>query len=455
MVEGIGAIARSVNAGQARAVDLCVQALDRLEAARHLNAVVAIDGARSLREAAAVDELWTTGARPVLAGVPLVVKDLIWVEGRRVTQASRLFADFVAPQDSIAIRRLKDAGAVVVGMANSSEFGCKGVTTNPLHGPTLHPADDRLTPGGSSGGCATAVAAGLVPAGIGTDAGGSSRRPAAHVGCVGFKPSAGAIPGGPGFPALVPALETTCPMTRDVADAALLFRVMAGLADTPQAPAAPLRRLALSPSFGLGGPIDPEVAALLDSAVARLRQAGLTIEAADPAWPQAAEPAALMPLQHAALARVHGAAFRRDSSVFDPDIAVQIEAGLALGQSQIDAARALSDEIRLRLNAFLSGYDAIIGLTAPCFAWPWRDLGPATIDGQAVGPRAHAALTPFANHGGNPAISIPMGVGTAGLPAGLHICARRGEDLALLDLAGRIESVLSVAWQEGGRTEHR
>ena len=134
-----------------------------------------------------------------LAGVPIIVKDNIWVEGWRITQGSRLFAEFIAPRDAIAIERLKKAGAVIVGIGATSEFACKGVTTSPLFGPTRHPLDPDLTPGGSSGGPAAAVAAGLVPLAIGTDAGGSSRRPPAHVGVVGFKPSYGAIPYGPGF----------------------------------------------------------------------------------------------------------------------------------------------------------------------------------------------------------------------------------------------------------------
>jgi aspartyl-tRNA(Asn)/glutamyl-tRNA(Gln) amidotransferase subunit A len=179
-------IASLVNAAETSATEIAREALDRIEAASDLNAVVTIDPVRTLREAAEVDRRARSGEAMLLAGVPVVIKDNIWVGGWRVTQGSRLFADFVAPRDAIAVERLRTAGAIVVGIGATSEFACKGVTTSPLFGPTRHPLNTDLTPGGSSGGPATAVAAGLVPLAIGTDAGGSSRRPPAHVGVVGF-----------------------------------------------------------------------------------------------------------------------------------------------------------------------------------------------------------------------------------------------------------------------------
>src|SRR5205823_2247843 len=126
-----------------------------------------------------------------------------------------------APDDAQPVARLRQAGALIVGMANSSEFACKGVTTNKVYGMTRHPADLSLTPGGSSGGCAVAVAARMAALALGTDAGGSSRRPAAHVGIVGFKPSQGAIADAIGFPHAFHGLATPAPMAACVADAAL------------------------------------------------------------------------------------------------------------------------------------------------------------------------------------------------------------------------------------------
>ena len=164
------AIAAGVGRGEARPSDVVAEALERI-AARDpaLNAVVTTDPADSLRQAEAVERRLAGGERPRLAGVPILVKDAIWVAGWRVTQGSRLFADFRAPRDNVAVARLRAAGAAVVGMANMSEFGCKGVTSNPLHGTTRHPLDARLTSRGSSGGCASALGAGLVPLALGTD----------------------------------------------------------------------------------------------------------------------------------------------------------------------------------------------------------------------------------------------------------------------------------------------
>src|SRR5205085_5524403 len=145
-------IAANVTARRTSAVDIAKAALGRIEAAKALNAVVTIDPARTLADATAVDNRLRAGETMPLAGVPVIVKDNIWVDGWRVTQGSRLFADFIAPQDAIAIERLRNAGAVVVGIGATSEFACKGVTTSPLFGPTRHPLDLALTPGGSSGG---------------------------------------------------------------------------------------------------------------------------------------------------------------------------------------------------------------------------------------------------------------------------------------------------------------
>ncbi|KYG20639.1 amidotransferase, partial [Bradyrhizobium sp. AT1] len=134
-------IAANVTAGRTTAVGTAKAALGRIEAAKALNAVVTVDPERTLADAAAVDARLRAGERMPLAGVPVIVKDNIWVGGWRVTQGSRLFADFIAPRDAIAIERLRSAGAVVVGIGATSEFASKGVTTSPLFGPTRHPLD--------------------------------------------------------------------------------------------------------------------------------------------------------------------------------------------------------------------------------------------------------------------------------------------------------------------------
>src|SRR6266581_2630390 len=296
-------IAADVTAGRTTAVETAKAALARIEAAEALNAVVTIDPARTLADAAAVDDRLRAGEAMPLAGVPIVVKDNIWVRGWRITQGSRIFADFVAPRDAIAVERLKKAGAVVVGMGATSEFACKGVTTSLLFGPTRHALNPDLTPGGSSGGPATAVAADLVPLAIGTDAGGSSRRPPAHVGVVGFKPSYGAIPYGPGFAEPFFGLSVIAPIARNVEDAALAFEAMAGFdprdpdsatVDSDHVDASDLR-IAFSPTLALDTPIDTVIADRLEIVFEHLTKVGLQIVRRDPVWPPGATEEALMP----------------------------------------------------------------------------------------------------------------------------------------------------------------
>ena len=383
-----------------------------------------------------------------LAGVPIVIKDNIWVDGWRVTQGSRLFSDFVAPRDAIAVERLKKAGAVVVGMGATSEFACKGVTTSPLFGPTRHPLDRDLTPGGSSGGPATAVAADLVPLAIGTDAGGSSRRPPAHVGVVGFKPSYGAIPYGPGFAEPFFDISVIAPIARNVADAALAFEAMAGpdprdsdsaLVESGDVDLADLR-VAFSPKLGLDTPVDPTIAGRLEVLVEHLGKTGQRIVRRDPVWPPGATEEALMPLQHAGLAALYGADFQKDPGQFDPDVARQIERGLSLRGLEVTAGLGASAAIRAAFAEFFCEFDLLLAPTVPCVAWPLVQLGPKTIDGKEASPRAHAAFTPFVNHARLPAISIPCGRDASGLPFGIQIIARRGQDRMLLRAAMRIEA---------------
>lgn len=445
-------IAADVAAGRTNAVETAKAALARIEAAKALNAVVTIDPARTLADAAAVDERLRAGETMRLAGVPIVVKDNIWTRGWRVTQGSRLFVDFIAPQDAIAVERLRDAGAVVAGIGATSEFASKGVTTSPLFGPTRHPLDPALTPGGSSGGPATAVAAGLVPLAIGTDAGGSSRRPPAHVGVAGFKPSYGAIPYGPGFAEPFFGLSVIAPIAADVADIALAFETMAGV--DPRDPDSAVigrepddiarLRIAFSPRLGLDVAVDDVVAGGLVSAIARLSAAGLSITQRDPVWPDGATEDALMPLQHAGLAALHGDAFRTDPTVFDPDIARQIERGLAWSGADVAGALVASAAIANAFAAFFTEVDLLLTPTVPCAAWPFTQLGPDMIGGRPASPRGHAVFTPFVNHARLPAISIPCGTDTRGLPFGLQIIARRGQDHTLLRAAWQIEALLQA-----------
>jgi aspartyl-tRNA(Asn)/glutamyl-tRNA(Gln) amidotransferase subunit A len=443
-------IAAAVAARRLSAKETAVDTLQRIEAAASLNALVTTDPERTLADAESVDRRIRAGEVLPLAGTPVVVKDNIWVAGWRITQGSRLFEHFTAPQDAIAVARLKAAGAVVVGIGASSEFACKGVTTSPLFGPTRHPLDPDLTPGGSSGGPSVAVAAGLVPIAIGTDAGGSIRRPAAHVGAVGFKPSFGAIPYGPGFAEPANGISVIGPIARDVRDTALTFDAMAGRdprdpdavdVDAATRDSAGLR-VAFSPRLGLDAAVDQVVADGVAAAVERLRQSGLTVQDRDPVWPAGLSEEALMPLQHAGLAALYGPAFREDPIRFDRDIAAQIERGLSWRGVEVAAASVVSDQIARAMAAFFVDIDILLTPTVPCVAWPLTQLGPAMIGGRTAGPRGHAVFTPFINHARVPAISIPCGRDSQGLPFGLQIIAARNMDRTLLQVAAFAERAL-------------
>lgn len=451
---GVLAIAADVSAHRISALGVAEAALARIAAKNpDLNAIIETNVAASRADAEEIDRRVTAGERMPLAGVPVAIKDNIWVAGHRVTQGSALFANFHPPEDAIAVARLKRAGAVVIGMANTSEFAAKGLTTNRLYGPTCHPMDHNLTPGGSSGGPVVAVAAGLVPLAIGTDAGGSSRRPAAHVGVAGFKPSLGAVPYGPGFSEPFVGLSCICPIAQTVKEIIAVFDVLA--APDPRDPdsiqVAPAGwisgeriRIAYSPRFGLSTPVDDDVAEAVERAIEQLIVVGFEVVRKDPIWPSAAIETALMPLQYAGLAAIHGEAFRRDPGVFDSDIAAQIERGLGISGAEVASAWMLSSEIARSVAAYFTEFhfDLLIGPTTPCVAWPLERLGPERIGGVFVPPRGHAVFTPFFNHAKVPALSIPCGSGRDGLPVGLQIVAARGNDRRLLAFASRAESII-------------
>ncbi len=450
-------IAEHVAAGELSAVTLFDALMERIAAENpRLNAFVCLDPEAGRAEAAAADARAARGEALPLLGVPFTVKDNIWVGGRPATQGSRLFADFVAPQDAVAVARLRAAGAVFAGITNCSEFACKGVTTNPLHGATRNPWNLELTPGGSSGGAASAVAAGLSPLALTTDGGGSTRRPAAHVGVVGMKPSAGIVPHPIGFAEPVFGNSVVGQMARSVGDVALMLDVLAGpdlrdpqsvtvqgrFLDAVSNPDPTGLRVAYSPRLGLNVAVEPDVARCVEYAVRRLEWAGVQVEEADPVWPEGAGESGLMALQFAGLASLYGDRFRAEPGLFDTDIAVQIEAGLRTTGAEVARALHLREEAYRALAAFFTRFDLLITPTTPVTAWPLDQLGPATIEGRPASPRGHAVFTPLFNHCYAPACSIPCGLDDRGLPVGLQIAGPRLSDARVLTLAAALEAMI-------------
>jgi aspartyl-tRNA(Asn)/glutamyl-tRNA(Gln) amidotransferase subunit A len=238
------------------------------------------------------------------------------------------------------------------------------------------------------------------------------------------------------------------PIARNVADAALAFEAMAG-PDVRDSDSVAVEsndfdlsdaRLAFSPKLGLDIPVDSSISERLEAVVEHLAKTGLRSARRDPIWPQGATEEALMPLQHAGLARLYGDDFQTDSGQFDPDVAKQIERGLSLRAVEVTAALGASAAIRTAFAAFFCEFDLLLCPTVPCTAWPLAQLGPRMIGGKEVSARVHAAFTPFVNHARLPAISIPCGCDASGLPFGIQIIARRGRDRMLLRAAMRIEA---------------
>jgi aspartyl-tRNA(Asn)/glutamyl-tRNA(Gln) amidotransferase subunit A len=432
-------IAAEVTQHRSSAREQCEAAIARIAAKNPaLNAIVTLRPEASLAEADAVDARVAAGEKLPLAGVPYTLKDNLWAKGWRATQGSKLFADHVAPRDSACVERFRAAGAVLMGITNCSEFACKGVTTNQLFGPTRNPWDTRLTPGGSSGGAAAATAAGMTPLALCTDAGGSARRPAAHTGLIGMKPTLGLVPNPYGFPEPNLGISVIGVLATDATDAALALDVLAGYdpLDPYSAPAPAARpakprselRIAWSRDLGCGFPIDADVLAILESLVHRLEGAGCGIEESSPRWPPGTAEYPLLAIQQSGLAALHGDALRTRRQDFDPDIAAQVEAGLGHSGADVAGRMLMREQIAQALAQFFGDYDLLLTPAAPVTAWP-------------AGPRGHAAFTPLFNYCGAPACSVPAGL-VRGLPVGLQVAGPRWSDSCILDFARFVETLV-------------
>lgn len=434
----ISQLVAAVQTGAVTPKTLVSEALARAENRNPaINAICQINP-HALTEAEHVSKRLQTGETLPLAGVPVLIKDNIWVAGLRCAQGSRLFADFIAPQDAEAVRRLRVAGAVIIGISTCSEFACKGATNSPLQGITRNPVNPDLTPGGSSGGSVAAVAAGIVPLALGTDAGGSSRRPPAHTGLCGFKPTQDLIPYGPCHDEPVWGISVICPIARRMEDISLAMQSLAGLEPVP----APMLEIAASSDFGTGQALDRDVATNFDKVLGAIEGAGVSVTQAQIDWPGTIKGHSILPLQCAGLADLYGDIWRETPELFDPAIAGQIEIGLSFTGVDVAGAHQISHQMRETLRAALDRYGVIATPTTPCAAWPATQDAPTRIGGKPAGPRDHAAFTPQINHAGVPALSLPCGTDGEGRPLGLQLIARAGHDAELIALAGRLEPVL-------------
>jgi len=449
------ALAAAIRRGQVSPVEAVSAALDRIAARADLNAFITVTADSALAAAREAEAAVRRGdALGPLHGVPYSVKDLTLTAGVRTTMGSAIFEHFVPPEDAVAVARAKAAGAILIGKTTTPEFGHKQSTDAPLFGRTLNPIDPRYTCGASSGGAAVAVAAGMGPLALGTDGGGSIRIPASCCGVVGMKATLGAIPNLQ--PAdLFGANSYVGPMARNVADTALLYRVLQGAdrrdpygqLDLPQpAPArATLAGLRVAYLPTCGNPVDPEVLAATDAAVRRMQEDGARVEPVSLDF-VSLERHFLVILESVTASRV-GARLEAFRERLDPSLVATVERGRRHGAAALLDAVAARTQAFSALQAMFERHDVLVSPTvsAPPLPVGQDPNGIVEIAGKPAG-TIRGAWYPYTypmNLTGHPALSMPCGRSAGGLPIGLQLCGRWYEDTRLLDVAARVERLLA------------
>ena len=431
-------------------------ALERIEALNGvLNAFVAVDADAARSEAAAIDARIDAGddVGP-LAGVPIGVKDLVDATGFHTSKGAMYTrGDAPAVSDCTEVARLRAAGCVVLGKTNTPEHGCMGDTYNPRFGATLNPWNIERSPGGSSGGTGSAVAAGMVPVGTGSDGGGSIRIPSAMCGLSGIKTSHGRVPSGPPPSGLID-LSCVGPMARLIRDAALCLDAVVGphpadlrslpapgiswraALDSPRVPA----RVLWAPSID-GGPVDSEIAAACAAAVDRLAAEG--VEVVEAQTEIGSVPGVFLQLFFGGLI---GPVFR---SLYGTDEWANVTDVLArmledvyerVTAVSLYEARQQAGELSVALAEAMDGYDVLLM---------------PTLAGQAPAPGGHGTIngeetpnwfrfTPLANLTRRPAGTVCCGFSREGVPIGLQVVGHQLDDLAVLETLAVIEDLLAL-----------
>ncbi|WP_119270322.1 amidase [Taklimakanibacter deserti] len=430
-------------------VEVARACLDQI--ARHdlkLNAMCLVDEKSALKHAKASEARWRK-AEPLGAvdGVPALVKDLILAKGWPTLRGSKTVERNQAwDQDAPSVARLREEGAVLIGLTTTPEFGWKGVTDSPLTGITRNPWDVTKTPGGSSGGSSAAVAAGYAPLALGTDGGGSIRIPAGFSGIFGLKPSFGRVPAWPLSP--FGTVAHTGPMTRSVEDAAIMLNVIAK-PDARDWHSLPYDgrdytkrldkgikglRIAFSPALG-HAEVNPEVADAVKKAVKVLRGLGAKVDMIDPGF---ADPGPIFRVLWWCGARALLSRLPEDKkALLDPGLADVLKQSLTITpEDYFDAVKARG-ALGTQMRHFMEKYDLLVTPTLPISAFEAGKLSP-----DADGTGKWVNWTPFSypfNLTQQPAASVPCGLTKAGLPIGLHIIGRMFDDASVLRAAHAYE----------------
>jgi aspartyl-tRNA(Asn)/glutamyl-tRNA(Gln) amidotransferase subunit A len=470
----------AIHDGTLSAVEVCTQALERIAAHDPaLHAFNTIVAEQALVRAAAIDHDRSRWAGRPLAGVPVAVKDNLCTRGVRTTASSRILEHFVPPFDATAVARLEAAGAVVIGKTNCDEFAMGSSTENSAFGPARNPwALDRI-PGGSSGGSAVAVAAGMAPLALGSDTGGSIRQPAALCGIVGLKPTYGRV-SRYGLIAFASSLDQIGPLTRTVEDAAIALTAMAG-ADSADATSAPepvpdfakgltgeARGMRIGvPTKLLDQGVDAEVSAALNAALEALSDAGATVVTIDLPYAGAAIPVYYLVATAEAssnLARYDGVRYgfragpgsgdqglktmyaRTRALGFGAEVKRRIMLGTyVLSAGYYDAYYLKAQQVRtLIARDYERAFERVDMVAMPTSPTPPFPLGERVSDPLQM--YLGDVFTVSANLAGLPAISVPCGFTHNGLPIGLQLTGRMFDEMTLLRAAYAYEQ--RTDWHE-------
>lgn len=445
----------------AEVVDAVLARLDHIQP--RVNACTRILAASAREEARRADRAIGAG-RPLgpLHGVPFTVKDMIDVAGERITWGSNLFRDNVAEKDARVVARLRAAGAILVGITTMPECGPKATTDSPLWGITRNPWHTERTPGGSAGGAAAALACGGGMIALGTDRAGSVRIPASCCNVVGLKPTLGVVPY-PEWPDLFEASTCIGPMARTVADVALAMSVISGadagdpfslaqcasFSRSGDDDAGSVKGLRIAWAAKIGNAeIDDEVRSACEKSLAQLREQGAVIEEIEVSLDASAD--ILHVLTGAALHAMFARRIAECPHPIDPSLRAIVEEGGKLTGSEV--ARATAQRVGLfnEVQRVLASHDYLLTptLTAPPLAVGHQPRDPVVVNGRTLGtprrdwfPYCH----PF-NHTGHPALSLPAGWTSDGLPIGLQIVGPWFGEAGVLRLARPIERARS--WPE-------
>ena len=403
-----------------------------------INAFIRVLADAALDAARTADrELRAGRDRGPLHGVPISIKDIFDMAGLPTTAASHVRREHVAARDATVVARLREGGAVLVGKTNLHEFALGTTNEESAYGPVHHPLDPSRSPGGSSGGSAASVLAGMAYASVGTDTGGSIRIPSAACGLVGLKPRYRDVPT-QGVVPLSASLDHVGPLCATVADAAAIFAVIAdapGGGDPAEAGAAPGLRLGVPRRYFLDL-LDDDVARAFDATCARLSAAGVVLE--DVVIPHAGEaPAAYLHIALTEAAAFHARTLESRPDDYTPTVRVRLEAGRYVLAEDYLRAQRCRHVLRTEVSAALEGRD---GLLLPSLAVPATPLGAATVRVSGADEPVRNVtlrLTQLFNLTGHAAITVPCGATGGGLPIGAQLVG--ASTASLLRIAASLE----------------